>query len=234
MSNYQDGKFYIIKSLETDDVYIGSTCSSLLKRMCSHKSEYKRLLKGEKFNKKTSHQVLKYADAFIELIEVFPCNSKQELLKREGEIIRTTPHCVNDKIAGRTDKEWLEDNKEHVQLRTIEYKKKNRDRINTNFRLWYSKNKERLNSKHIKKEVCPLCNVELTIKTRVNHNKTEHPEMLIQRIHDHNKKYRDNHKQELKVIKSAKISCLICSKMVSNSNMSRHMKNIHPPPSSSI
>lgn len=58
---------------------------------------------------------MKYDDVCIELIEEFPCNSKVELLKREGEIIKQTPNCVNRCVAGRTKKEWDEANREHVR-----------------------------------------------------------------------------------------------------------------------
>ena len=73
MTNYENGKIYIIKSKETDKVYIGSTCNTLKNRFCSHKSEYKRLLRGEKFGNSTSHEILKYSDCCIELIEDYPC-----------------------------------------------------------------------------------------------------------------------------------------------------------------
>jgi hypothetical protein len=53
----------------------------------------------------------KYDDVRIELIEEFPCENKMELNKREGHYIRTL-ECVNKLVAGRTKKEWREDNKE--------------------------------------------------------------------------------------------------------------------------
>ena len=98
MTNYENGKIYIIKSKETDKVYIGSTCNTLKNRFCSHKSEYKRLLRGEKFGNSTSHEILKYSDSYIELIEDYPCKTKRELLDREGEVIRNTHNCVNIQI----------------------------------------------------------------------------------------------------------------------------------------
>jgi hypothetical protein len=77
MPNYQNGKIYQIWSPQTDQVYIGSTIQSLCKRMVEHRCQHL-----------TSHKILQYDDAKIELIECFPCDNKMELNKREGEIMR--------------------------------------------------------------------------------------------------------------------------------------------------
>jgi hypothetical protein len=50
----------------------------------------------------------------IELIENYPCNSKEELLKREGWYIKVT-ECVNKMVAGRTKQEWKQDNPEKAK-----------------------------------------------------------------------------------------------------------------------
>ena len=50
----------------------------------------------------------------IELVEDFPCDNKEQLLKREGEHIKRED-CVNKMIAGRTGNEWYADNREHVK-----------------------------------------------------------------------------------------------------------------------
>ena len=41
MPDYKNGKIYVIKSKETEDVYIGSTCSKLNIRLSHHKSAYR-------------------------------------------------------------------------------------------------------------------------------------------------------------------------------------------------
>ena len=47
---YQDGKIYQILNSETDDVYVGSTCQKLSKRMTNHRTKLKsgRALKKKK------------------------------------------------------------------------------------------------------------------------------------------------------------------------------------------
>ena len=107
---FQNGKIYSIRSHQTDKIYIGSTTQSLAVRFGGHKRQ----------TACSSREIMKYDDAYIELIELFPCASKMELNLREGEIIRTRD-CVNNNIAGRTQAEWREDNKEHKNQYAKQY-----------------------------------------------------------------------------------------------------------------
>ena len=91
MVNYELGKIYTIRSSETVGVYVGSTCDNLAKRFGGHKSVYNS-------NKDvSSRHIFDYGfeNAYIELLENYPCNSREELLKREGEHIRMMENCVN-------------------------------------------------------------------------------------------------------------------------------------------
>ena len=69
-----------------------------------HKNDYRRYLTG-KPNYITSFEVIKFADASIELIHEGVFDSKEDMGKFEGEVIRTTPNAVNKNIAGRTQPE---------------------------------------------------------------------------------------------------------------------------------
>jgi ubiquitin len=63
---------------------------------------------------------MQFADAYIELIEMFPCANRFQLQEREGYFIRTMD-CVNKNIAGRTQTEYYEDNKEEINQKQREY-----------------------------------------------------------------------------------------------------------------
>ena len=117
MVNYQNGKIYVLRSYQTDDVYIGSTTKRLCDRKSGHRVFYKRWINGKSRIYIASFKLSQFDDMYIELVENFPCNSKEELLKREGEVIRATPNCVNINIAGRTDKEYYQDNKEQLKAK---------------------------------------------------------------------------------------------------------------------
>jgi hypothetical protein len=93
--NYQKSKIYAIKCKERDDVYIGSTTRPLYVRMSEHRADVRNVMNGRKLYKKnTSMLITQYPSAWIELIEEFPCNNKEELHKREFEIMKETK-CVN-------------------------------------------------------------------------------------------------------------------------------------------
>ena len=61
------------------------------------------------------------ADKFyIELIESYECKSKDELSAREGHYIRELKPTLNSRVAGRTNKQYYDDN-----IDTIREKKNN-------------------------------------------------------------------------------------------------------------
>jgi hypothetical protein len=120
MPDYQKGKIYKLWSPqgEENEIYIGSTCDELHKRKSSHKCL-----------KKCKSKILfeKYDDVRIELIEDYPCNSKGELLKKEGEYIRANK-CLNIKIPCRTQKEYYKEWSEKNKQKIAEYQKEYRDK----------------------------------------------------------------------------------------------------------
>ena len=64
----------------------------------------------------------------IELIKNYPCSCLDELRREEGKHIRAMD-CVNRYVAGRTQKEWYEDNKEQIKEYHKEYYKDNKEKI---------------------------------------------------------------------------------------------------------
>jgi hypothetical protein len=92
MPNYKEGKIYLLRSFQTDDVYIGSTCQSLAKRKGQHKGDYKRHSETSRYV--SSFKLCQYEDMYIELLEEYPCESKEQLHRKEGMFIRDL-ECVN-------------------------------------------------------------------------------------------------------------------------------------------
>jgi hypothetical protein len=126
MPNYQKGKVYRLYSFETDDEYFGSTIEPLCERFAKHRYNYKKYKNGE-YHYCTAFEILKYDSVKIELVEIYPCNSKEELLQREGFYIRNN-NCVNKCVAGRTAKEYREVHKEKMKEYQKEYQKEYRKR----------------------------------------------------------------------------------------------------------
>ena len=135
MPNYQNGKIYKIESLEGKCIYYGSTTQKLCVRMAEHRRNYKSN-RGI-----TSEQVLCFNDAKIYLVENYACNSREELHAREGYYIRNNV-CVNKKIPGRTNKEYVMDNKETIRKRRKHYRENNKEKIKKDLKEWHIKNRE--------------------------------------------------------------------------------------------
>ena len=146
--DYNNGKIYTIRSYQTDDIYIGSTTQTLTKRLSTHKSNFKRWKKGTQ-HYVTSYDIIKYDDVYIELLELWPCSNKMELCRREGELIRSMD-CLNKNVAGRTPKEYRDENKEKIKERHKEYRDENKEKIKENKKEFYQENKEKI--KEYKKE----------------------------------------------------------------------------------
>lgn len=103
MSDYSRGQIYVLKSNQTNDIYVGSTIQGLDVRLNKHKFDYKRYINGN-YHYVSSFCIARFDDCYIELIEDYPCNSRQELLRREGEIMNNMI-CVNRKVEGRNREE---------------------------------------------------------------------------------------------------------------------------------
>eukprot|EP00732_Lithocolla_globosa_P006646 Lithocolla_globosa_v1_NODE_7849_length_894_cov_3.998808.p1 type:complete len:196 gc:universal NODE_7849_length_894_cov_3.998808:806-219(-) len=145
MPDYSKAKIYKIVCNETDDVYIGSTCQPLFKRMYGHRMNYRNWKSGKQ-RLTTSFKILKYDSAQIVLIEVYPCQSKEELHARERSWIEQFNY-VNKYIPTRTKKEYRQVNTDKISERHRRYHQANNERINEKSRQYYQDNIERINER---------------------------------------------------------------------------------------
>lgn len=202
MRDYSTGKIYAIRSPSTDKVYIGSTIEKLSSRMAKHRCSYKRYLNGKSKGYMTSFELLEKGNAYIELVEDYPCERKEQLLKREGGVMRVTEHCVNIKIMGRTKKEYCDEHKQekreydrlyrernkdtiYTKRKTYfdsrkqekreydrSYRERNKDKLLTQRKTYYIQNKDKLAKSKKKKYTC-VCGVELRKDGKSTHLKTQ-------------------------------------------------------------
>jgi hypothetical protein len=128
MVNYANGKIYAVRSPHTELYYIGSTTVELSTRMAKHRSKY-NLWKKTNNGKHgcRSHQILELGDAYIELIEDYPCENKKQLERREGQLQRENKSMVvNKQTAGQTEEEL----KEKKAIADKEYAESHKDKYN--------------------------------------------------------------------------------------------------------
>jgi hypothetical protein len=144
--DYSQGKIYKMISIHTDKYYIGSTNGWLNMRIGNHIKDYliyKRDNNKQDYCKSFDLFDMGPDDVRIELIENFPCKSKQELCRREGELQRQFKNdIINSQIAGRTQKEWYQDNKEKCNKKAAKRYVEKKEEIAKTAKIWYEKNKE--------------------------------------------------------------------------------------------
>lgn len=120
--DYSKSKIYMIEPIceyEEGDIYIGSTVRPLSERMNQHRCSKQNICSSKLLFTKYG-----IGNCKIVLIENFACETKEQLLQKEGEHIRNTK-CVNKCIAGRTEKErkkeYYKNNKEHINSYQKQY-----------------------------------------------------------------------------------------------------------------
>jgi hypothetical protein len=196
MPNYQNGKIYKIVNDIDDQIYIGSTCQKLCKRMVGHRSTCNDI---KEQNRKLYQLMHHYGvEHFrIELIKEFPCGNKEQLTAEEGKHIRELKSSLNSKIDGRTKKEWNEDNKERLKERRKEYYQANQDRIKEQMKKYREDNKERMNKyRDDNKE-----RIKEQMKKYYEDNKEQmkkYYENNKEIINERMNKYRDDNKERIK------------------------------------
>ena len=163
MVNYQNGKIYKIINENNDIVYIGSTTQALSQRYQKH------------HHKSPNHKII--------LIENYPCNSKEELCKKEQQIIEQHTNLLNQVKAYRSEKDYkeykkkyYEENKEHIkehqkkycednkkQKKSYDkkYHEENKTEILEKKKIYREENRNKINQKKKEKINCELCNCSI-------------------------------------------------------------------------
>ena len=157
--DYSKGKIYKIVDFDTDECYVGSTCEpTLARRLAGHVGVFKCFQNG-KGNYVTSFKILENDNYDIQLIENFPCESKDELHSREGHWIKRMD-CVNKCIAGRIPGES-----------SYESRKRNKEKIIERSKKYNLDNKEKIREKQSKKMDCE-CGGKHTVANKALHERT--------------------------------------------------------------
>ena len=148
MPDYSKSKIYTIRFNNSNEIYIGSTIQSLSQRFAGHKKNITCSLYQLVSNNYNGN----WSNCYIELYENYNCNNKEELLKKEGEIIRlfiddNDYNLINKRIEGRTQKEYRLNNKDKIKEKRKEYKFKNNDTIKEKNKNYKLKNKEEIKEK---------------------------------------------------------------------------------------
>ena len=183
MPDYSKGKIYKIVCNTTGLKYIGSTCETkLCRRLAKHRGNYNDWVKKNDYaNYMTSFEILKNNDYEIILIKDYPCETKEQLLKKERYYIQKYK-CVNKNIPITTKeekkekkKEYAINNKEQIEEYKKNYYVKNKELIKEYreankdvMKQYYESNKERIN-----KIYHCICGIEYTYGHKSRHFKSK-------------------------------------------------------------
>lgn len=179
-----------------DLVYIGST-TNFNKRKSNHRNDFKCFPHKNPYKEMVILDIT-FENIRFEEIEKYPCNTKEELIRREGELIREHKPLWNKDIAGRTRAEWKEDNKEDQKNKKKEYYEKNKEKIIDRVKDYYLNNieqkkeyyksysevnKEKLleqkkeyykaNKEKVRAKYNCICGVSICISSKGTHEKTK-------------------------------------------------------------
>lgn len=154
------GRVYKLVDKNTMEMfYIGSTKQSLAKRLGGHRNMSTRLDQQHLPVYKKINEIGQINVKII-LIEELKCENKDQLHRREAELIREHyDELTNKAIPKRSKEEWREDNPDYNK----EYRKNNKEKIgdmNKHYRennketiaeykkIYYENNKEAINEYH--------------------------------------------------------------------------------------
>jgi hypothetical protein len=150
-----------------DVCYIGSTIHELQFRLAYHNSPSCKV---------TSKKLYENGGKpIIELLELYPCNSVDELRLRERYWMEQFPNRVNKNIPGRTKeeyiKEWRDSHKDYIANYTQERKEIIKEQAKARYDNGY---KERRNEAKREKAECDICKKVMNKNSIWTHKNTVH------------------------------------------------------------
>lgn len=178
MEKYQKAKVYAIICRKTGRRYIGSTCEpTLAKRLAKHVSSFKEWLKTKK-SYTTSYDIIKDSDYYIVLLELCPCNSRDEMRLCEQKHIDSC-ECLNNNKSFQSEEELLEyhkqyreQNREQIAEQRKQYRQQKCNEIAEYNKKYKDLHRDEINAKSREKICCPNCQKEMSRNWLSRHKNT--------------------------------------------------------------
>ena len=184
--------------------------------MAHHRSDLKR---GKYI---TSKYILELGDYEIVLLELYPCNSKDELHARERHYIEKLD-CVNRLIPFRSKEEkieykkkWHIENKEIIYKQHAQYYQNNKEALSKQQKEYRELNKDKIKA-YVK-------DYTLKNKEKVQAYQKEHYLKNKEKRSEYNKEYKLKNKEKRNEYDKVKITCE-CGCLINRGNISTHKKS---------
>ena len=217
MANYKNGKIYKIESDVSNKIYIGSTTQpTVAHRLASHVRNNKSHKKRIKHGGCSSYSILDEGSYTCTLIEMVPCECKDELSAREAYFIKQYRNddayeCVNIITPLRSPIEYA---REHKKERKIYYDE-NKERLLSHKREYYRDNNEAIRAKN--KKYADANRERLNEYGRQYWAKNKETNREKQRL------YRIANAEKIKLREARKITCE-CGQIVNAKGLKRHIE----------
>jgi hypothetical protein len=192
---YQRTIIYGIVCLITKEKYVGSTHRTLDERIAQHIRD----------RNCSAWQILERGNYKAYVIQHYPCNTKREVLAREGAWQRAYKASFGEKLVNKKiEGVFIDDNPEAKQ----EYNKQYRDTHREESKAYDKKYRKTHREK------------------RVEYRETHRKESKA-----YDKKYRETHKEEIKAYRKIQWTCNRCNKTMRFNSQYNHKKTCKNKPS---
>ena len=221
VKDYSRGKIYKIVCNITGKIYIGSTCEpTLARRLAKHVGNFRDWKKNNNKIYISSYQIIEEGDYYIDLLELYSCNSNDELRKKEREYYDKISCC--NKINPFTSKE------EFLQKK-LEWTKNNPEKRKESQKKYREKNKEEISQK--KKETYKI-NIEQyqdnyqINKEKVLEKRKEHYQKILLQNPEYNKEQYQKYIEKYKEYSKQKYTCEHCNEELLLHGKPRHERSL--------
>ena len=237
MTNYKKGTIYKIICYVSDDVYIGSTFSTLRNRWTAHKTAYKNYMNGNNRSKTTIYPYFeKYGIEHFKIIKIkeYECVDKKHLESKEQLWINKS-RCVNTnntfRIKKMCQKVYYENNVNEIKKKVNLYRKEHKRKIEEYNKKYYKNNKEQITKlnklyRENNKEKIKEDNKEWYEKNKEKILKINklYREKNKRKIEEYGKTYRKNNKEKIEEYNKKLYTCITCNTTIKIGGKSRHEK----------
>ena len=216
--NYQNSVVYKIccKDPEITDIYVGST-TNFKRRMSQHKTN----CKNEK-NNYTVYRFIRDHGGFenwsVVKIRDVCCKDKYELVAEERKEFEKLGATLNSKYPQRSQKEYIEENKEQIKEKKKEYREKNKEQISEKGKEYREKNKEQISEKD--KKYREKNKEKIEQKKREYYSKPE----AIEHKREYQREYNQKNREKILEKNKEKIQCP-CGSVVCRSSLPAHKRS---------
>ena len=237
MVNYGNGKIYKIVDFSNKNFYVGSTAQpKLCSRLGEHVSKFNCYMRGTNPKYCASMEILINENYKIFLLEIYPCNSKEELNMKEQEhidklrcdslvnkqdayvskedmLIKQKKYREDNKEELKIKKQiYLQEHKEEIKIKKQIYNQEHKEEIKIRKQIYHEEHKEEINAKRRGKSI----EEKEVINQQQRERRKENPEKYIE--YDRKRSAKRNEKNR------EKVECPNCKSIVSRGNLTEHKK----------